>query len=551
MKTSLPFLLAVLLLASCGLDRTAGGSTSETSNGVAVLVLDQAGEPVAGVRVRIRPTDYLAGGAPATSDPSAGYIDTVTDDSGFVRLPKHLPSVRIEAFGRHGVGQGQVDSGMGAAAAVQLADPIEIKGNIVLQDGDGRARVQVRGLEHAVWTDSLGNFALDSLPAGQIKIRAWVPHSGRTAENHFFVSAGIVADVGVLVPQPDQATWTDSIRVFLNTKDGNAATTTEVDSVPILVQLDGTDFPVGAQADGRDLRVVDSSGKALPYAIASWSVAAKTAHVWVLVPAVRANDSTQWFRVRWGNPKLLDVSTPWTVFDSAAGWSGMWDLNRTYVDRAGRRRVADASPWADDGLLTGSPTVDAVDGLHFQAGGSDGLAMSGTGTSLTGAFTVLIHARPEASGIALLGLGDSAWNHGKKEFFLQASKATVRKRGWYPAFMAWADTSHNVYSVSNTAVDSSAWTFLVARHVLATGDSGSVEWFIGGSQVATTLTSSSAYEADHARDSLVVGLRMAEPDRFRGAMSEIWILRKAVTNDWIKIESECRKALGTLVRLRN
>jgi hypothetical protein len=541
--------LVGLLLAGCDFQRSAGGSTSETSNGVVVRVSTPAGTPAARARVRLRPVEYLQPGLPAAEDRSMGVWDTVTDDSGRIQLPSGACDASVEVFADSSAAQVRVAQGMDGEIALRLAPLARVVGRVALAPGDGPARVQARGLEHATWTDSTGAFVLDSLPSGLLRVRAWVP--GRVVEVALDLPSGARTNVGTLAPGREAGIWTDSVKVFLNTLDGNAATTTRVDSVPILVRLEGSSFPATAKDDGSDLRVADSTGLLLPFHLASWSPARLEAAVWVLVPSVRAADSSQWFRIRWGNPAAADASAPGSVFPASGGWSGAWDLERNYIDPVGRWRVGDAASGRDDGILTGAPTADPVAGLRFTASGRDGLALSGRSANLRGPFTVLIRDRPEAPGIILLGRGDSAWNHGKKAFFLQAQKSTVRKTGWYPAFMGWADTGYNVYSVSNTPVDSSAWTLLVARHTVGTGDSGAVEWFKDGAKVSTTATGAQDYEPDLARDSLIVGYRHASGYRFRGALAEIWILSRSVSDDWIRLEAECRKTGGgTLVRLR-
>jgi len=553
LKPLFPASLACALLLSCGEDRFAGGSSSETSNGLTIQVVDAAGNPAARTRLRLRPQEYLEGASPATSNPGVGIIDTITDDSGKVRFPQGIPAMRLEAFGSSGSVQAGIDSGK-RGIVVRLAPVGSVHGRVGLQPGDGPARIQARGLEHAVWTDSTGAFSMDSLPAGQIRLRAWVPRSLFSVESAFTLPAGGRLDVGSLVPLREAGRWTDSVRIVLNTLGGGGAIAAQVDSIPILVRLDGADFPAASRPGGADLRVVDSSGNALPFSVAFWSSSSLAAHFWVLVPAVRARDSAQWFRVRWGNPSGEDASAPWSVFASSSGWSGAWDFNRTYLDRRGARHVADASSWGDDGLLTGTPSPDAVDGLLFKGGGKDGMAASGVGTNLHGNFTVLIRARPENPGASFLLRGDSVWNHNKKAFYLgaAASAKIIHRPGWYPTFMAFADTTHNIYSVSNTGVDSSAWTFLVARHTLGAGDSGVVDWFVEGNRVASTQSGGTRFESDDfLHDSLIVGWRTLEAERFRGAMAEIWILGRAVGDDWVKLQSECRKdGGGTLVRIR-
>jgi hypothetical protein len=551
MKAWLPALGAVLL-SSCANDRVAGGSTSETSNGLTVQVIGADGTPAARTRLRLRPKEYLEGACPATSDPLSGIIDTVTDDSGFVRFSRELPSVHLEAYGSGLAGQDGIDSGK-HRIVLHLAPTGTIRGKVGLQVGDGPVRVQVRGLEHAVWTDSSGAFALDSLPSGPVRLRAWNPHSNLSTESVFGVPAGGASEVGTLVPLGEAGRWTDSARVVLNTRWGANSISGAVDSVPILVHMDGADFPVSARPTGSDLRVADSTGKGLPFSVAQWSTSSRIARFWVLVPSVRAQDSIQWFRLRWGNPLAEDASTPWTVFSASSGWSGVWDFNRTFEDRNGRTRIADASSWGDHGLLTGTPGIDPVDGLHFGTNARDGVTFPGAGTNLHGNFTVLFRARPERSGANFLQRGDSTWNHNKKAFYLgiAGSAKTTHKPGLYPTFTAFADTSHNVYSVSNVPLDTTDWAFLVARHTVGAGDSGSVDWFVAGSKVSTTLSGGMRYEADNpGRDSLIVGWRTMESERFRGAMAEVWILGRAVGDDWVKLESECRKpGGGSLVRL--
>lgn len=542
--------MALGFLASCDSGSVAGGSTSETSNGLVVQVVDMDGHPAVGARVRVRPADYLETDAPASQDPQRGILDTVTDDSGFVVLPRGLERGRMEAFDTTGAAQALLEGIETRTARLRLAPTCLVRGKVALKPGDLRARIQVRGLEHATWTDAAGFFQLDRLPSGTLDVRAWIPRRGASVETRQSVGPGGRGEAGMLDPVAESGVWTDSVKVVLDTRSGVGAITARVDSVPLLVHLLGGDFPVSAKSGGEDLRVTDSVGNAIPFFVSSWSASDLSARIWVLAPAVRPSDTTQWFRLRWGNPSADAASDPWSVFSARSGWSGVWNLSRNYVDRGGRWRVADATSWSNDGILTGAPGTDPVAGLRFGGSGMDGLAMSGSGTNLSGSFTVLIHAKPETRGAILLGRGDSSWDHGKKWFLLQDRGATRRIPGWYPAFMGWTDTAYNVYSVSNTPVDSARWAFLAARRSVGAGSDGAVEWFVDGSKVSTTLTKELGFEDDRARDSLFVGYRHAERSRFQGSMSEIWILSRAVSDDWIRLQAACRSPGSGLIRIR-
>jgi hypothetical protein len=539
--------LALFVLASCDSGSVAGGSTSETSNGLVVQVVDTAGRPVAAARVRVRPTDYLETDAPASQDRDRGIVDTIADDSGFVVLPRRLERGRLEVFDAAGAAQALLEEIETRTAKLRLAPTCKVRGKVALKPGDIRARIQVRGLEHATWTDGAGFFQLDRLPSGPLDVRAWIPRRAASVETRHSVAPGALGEAGTMEPASESGKWADSVQVVLDTRSGRGAISTRVDSVPLLLHLLGDDFPTTAKPGGEDLRVTDSAGNAMSFYVASWSAATLSARIWVLVPSVRPSDTTQWFRLRWGNPAAEAASDPWSVFSARSGWSGVWNMSRTYVDRLGRRRVPDATSWSSDGVLSGSPTMDPEAGLRFGGAGKDGLAISGAGVNLTGSFTVLVHAKPEVRGAVLLGRGDSSWDHGKKWFLLQDRGATRRIPGWHPAFMGWADTGYNVYSVSNTPVDSARWTFLAARH---SAEGAAVEWFVDGSNVSTTLTKESIYEGDRARDSLFVGHRHGSANGFRGSMSEIWILSSAVSDDWIRLQAACRVPGSGLVRIR-
>lgn len=537
---------ALALMMSCDSNQVAGGSTSETSNGVTVRVFDPEGRPAARALIRIRPEDYLASEAPASQDPAHGILDLRTDDSGKALLPARLIRGKVEAIGIGTGAQGSLDTA-GDRLDLQLAAGSILRGKVKLRSTDLAAKIQVRGLEHETWSDRNGDFSIDSLPAGLVKIRAWIPRRNASAETRATLVSGIRSTTAPLEPEAESGSgWSDSLEFHLDTRDG--LIDAEVDLAPLQLQLDGDDFPDSAQYDGSDLRVVDHAGDAVPFFVSRWSPASRQGRIWFLASSVQPSDTTRTYRLRWGKPDADPASDPWTVFDATEGWGGAWNLSRTYLDAQDRRRVVDATGWSNDGVLTGNPTIDPLQGLHFGRSGGDGLTISGSRTNLSSDFTVLIVAKPEVRGAILLGRGDSTWDHGKKWFTLQERGSDRRRLGWYPTFMGWTDTAFNAYSVSETKIDSGAWTFLAARR--STDGNGAVEWFVNGSKAATKLAGGTDYEADRARDSLFVGFRHGSASRFVGSLSEIWILNRPMSDDWIRLQAACRAPGSTLVRIR-
>lgn len=545
-RASIRLLLAATMLVACDSERVAGGSTSETSNGIAVRVFTPDGEPAARVLIRIRPEEYLASEAPASQDPTRGVLDLRTDDSGKAILPVRLVQGKVEAIGTLGRAQGSLDTAK-SRLDLHLAAGSVLRGRVKLRSTDFPAKIQVRGLEHDSWSDPEGNFTLGDLPAGPVRVRAWIPRRNASAETRATLAPGTPSAVEPLDPRGEsESGWTDSLEFFLDTRDG--LIDAEVDLAPLQLQLVGDDFPDSAKHDGSDLRVVDRTGKAVPFFVSQWSPNSRQGRIWFLASSIQPSDTTMNFRLRWGKTEADPASDPWTVFDPSHGWGGVWNLSRTYLDDQDRRRVVDATGWSNDGVLVGAVKEDPQLGLRFGRSGGDGLSMSGSRTNLSSDFTVLLLAKPEARGAVLLGRGDSAWDHGKKWFTLQERGSDRRRLGWHPTFMGWTDTAFNLYSVSETRIDSGAWSFLAARR--STEGDGAVEWFVNGSKAATKLAGGTDYEPDRARDSLFVGFRHGSTSRFVGSMAEIWILSRPMSDDWIRLQAACRATGGSLVRIR-
>ncbi|MBK9576867.1 MAG: hypothetical protein IPK50_03200 [Fibrobacterota bacterium] len=539
-------ILLAAALSACGLDRDAGGSTSETSNGLQVQVVRADGRPAARTRVRIRPADYLADEW-TRMDASKGIIDTVTDDSGCVRLRRPGGDLRIEALGATGQAQAHLDSSA-SIVNFRLAPPARLSGSVRLEPTDTRARIQVRGMERGIWTDSLGRFQLDSLPSGRIEVRASIVSRGAASEFLSALHPGESDSVAGIQASIEHPIWTDSVTILVDTR-ALPGLTSPVDSVPVLLRLSDTLFPANARMRGQDIRVVDSAGNAVPFFLEAFSREGRFALIRTFLPRTHPSRVAVALRVRWGDPLAESVASPGGVFSERFGWVGAWNLDRTYADPQGRLRAADASFFRDDAVLTGSPASDPEGGLRFSRSGTTGFAAAGDQVDFDHSFTVIWRLKPQERGQTFLGWGDSVWRSGKKDFYLQQPKVNVRQAGWNPAFTARADTGYNVYSISDKSVDSARWTILCARLDLSNTDSAAVQWFMDGTPTGQAATARLRYQGDLPRDSLVVGWRHTDSRRFTGSLSDILILRRAVSDDWIRLYSALLANPAGLVRL--
>lgn len=181
------FLLAGLTaLTGCGSsERTAGGSSYETENALAIRVLRPDGTPASGVDVRTRPLRWIEGESYDAS------LDLRSDSTGTIRL--NLPSGAWRLEARQG--------GMFAIRDVPASGRVSDLGSLrlgppALLQGRSRpgARIGIGGLHRSAVADAAGYFHIDSVPAGVHMLR----RIGSAERAFVQVGAGRSIDAGLL-----------------------------------------------------------------------------------------------------------------------------------------------------------------------------------------------------------------------------------------------------------------------------------------------------------------------------------------------------------------
>jgi hypothetical protein len=120
-------------------------------------------------------------------------------------------------------------------------------------------------------------------------------------------------------------------KIFINTKSSGASINTFVVGFPLLVRLDTTYFTRSffnaAAPNGADVRFKKSDGTPLPYQIERWDNVACVAEIWVKVDTVYPMIDSQYILMTWGTGPAIDNSNGGAVFDTAAGYVGVWHMN--------------------------------------------------------------------------------------------------------------------------------------------------------------------------------------------------------------------------------
>lgn len=146
------------LFAGCALDRTVGGSGSETTNTVHLAVVDVSGRPVAAARALVR----------TESDTATAGAAFETDEDGVVHLPAPSGPIWIE-----------VQAPDGAAALATLSDStsralratVRPSSNLLLSGFAPGQRIALPGLGRTAVAGSDGVARFDSLPSGAARAR--------------------------------------------------------------------------------------------------------------------------------------------------------------------------------------------------------------------------------------------------------------------------------------------------------------------------------------------------------------------------------------------
>lgn len=338
----LPFLwLSAALWSGCLFDtdspRTAGGGSSETTNGVILgYVRTPEGAPARSTRVILRPRNFLKDpGAPKTT---LKLAEGITDSSGRFAIDSvDAGDYYLEASdsGRNAVlfefSTGDRDT------MVLETRSLKPTGAIIGTIASGPAPasgafVQIYGLDRVARVNPAGAFSFNDLPEGRYTLRAALASSlndprelaGVTAQGADTTDVGTIP-LAASFADEDYAAWAHSRRIVINTTASGANVPKDISDFPLLIRLNRGNFDF-SQASGADVRFTDRYGKRLRYQVQRWDSAGQEAEVWVKVDTVHGLSRADFLTLHWGRPGAPDWSDSRQVFDTASAFGGVWHL---------------------------------------------------------------------------------------------------------------------------------------------------------------------------------------------------------------------------------
>jgi hypothetical protein len=314
---------------SCAMSPLAGGSSQQGNGVIAGCLVSAGGLPAAATQIRVRPTTYVQ--TPGSETNGIGKSDALTDRTGHFSISGISPgSYTIEANDRISsavlaTATVEEQSGTADVGTIGLKPYARIFGRVDAAPTENLPQkyVQVQGLERCARVGNDGTFAIIDLPEGTFDLRLVAADSTTASSELFGINATSDATASVVIP----AGWRYARKLRLNTTASGADVAAAVTGFPVLVRLAIGNFRFDqARPDGADLRFTKSNGAPLPYEIERWDATDGRAEVWVKMDTVYGNDSMQSLLMHWGNADAADGSNGATVFDTAAGFSGVWHL---------------------------------------------------------------------------------------------------------------------------------------------------------------------------------------------------------------------------------
>lgn len=385
-----------------GCDRAADGGSSEQGNAVSVVVLDPAGLPETGVRVRIRPADWIRGRFLSALDSADGF----TDGQGRFTSKRLAQGVyRVDASL-----EGFAASTVGGTSEGPIERTLEMaRGATLLLDGlDAADQVSLTGFDRVPSLLPDGRVRFDDLPASALVLHV----------------AGAAGTRRIELDAPAPGTTREYVFSPVGIDSASSWTLDSLGFPSILFGAGSIDFFLA----GGDVHVQRLSGT-----------------TWIPVATPYRVDSTQsgWFRYAGGSWIGAPRNLRWAVWPSDPGLAMAWESGGidspsvpmiTYrdavpvLDTAPRWVSMTSSQWVDFGIVTDT---------GFREGSLEFLARPGAGFSPASAYTLL----GEGGGRLLVGYLRGAL------FFLKSDDSVQRwvttppgqlaERRWYRVLATW------------------------------------------------------------------------------------------------------------------
>jgi hypothetical protein len=516
----------LFIIAKCSNVNPAGGGTIETTNGfIKGRVVDLRGNPAPYAQVTLLPENYnpLIDTVPfaiETADCSGNYaFRNLIDGSYNIQVLKLDDRTRSLICGikvcKDTVIAPTAALNKTGVVAVTLPDCTTMRFSYIYVPGT---------TIFTFLTRTGGTAFLDSVPAGSLPLISCSSINTTTSTAIRYNVAVISGDTSkVLNPS-----WAYACKLVLNTSATGAKVTSTIRNFPVLVRLTSSNFSfVEARAGGADCRFTKRNNTSLPFEVERWDSTDGQAEVWVRIDTVYGNNDSQSIIMYWGNPTAMSASNSGAVFDTAAGFQGVWHLAQGGTDTA-----RDATYNHFNGVpyrMSANSTVPGIIGTCQQFDGDSGF-FDITGTA-SGKLNFPENGLYTVSAWVYLDTLD-ALNHaivakGNQQYALKVY--TTKKWEFFEY-----ETQPLGYDQTASPASANAWT-----HLAGVRNNGKQYLYINGACVDSADTFITSGHQRYTGYDVTIG-KLTEYSTgvvysFKGKIDEARISNVACSADWIKL----------------
>jgi hypothetical protein len=531
----LGFLFAgIVFFLNCALPPLSGGTSTTDNPKVIGAIIGDDGWPAPNTRVDLIPENF-----DPLRDSAALAVDT-TDESGRFELlvPQqgvfNIQAVHLVRLTR------LLIRGIVVAAG---NDSVHVTGDTLKRTGSVRVDLpdsidRANGYLYFPGTTIFMSLAgagarvvIDSMPAATLSA---VCYTTKNAP----VPTVLRYDVRVLpgatsvVAMPD---WKYSARFFLNTASSGAGVAGSIFDFPVLVRLNNGNFSFShALTNGDDIRFSKENGSPLACEIERWDPVAGHAEVWVKVDTVYGNDSTQSITMYWGNSNASGTSNSAAVFDTAAGFAGVWHMGENGDS------VHDATADAFHGANSGSAMAAGVIGNSRKFADGNYLKISGllkSPSSVT--LSAWVQSEKPAGGQDVISIGDAVMI---RLDYLGGKGVS----GWYHNSPITSDDSKYAIDSSGRYLANTGWHYLTFS---ISAETHVQTLYIDGEKCAVSNDVNPIYYAGLGVDTYIGIHGNGKTNyNFAGQIDEVRASNISLSPDWVKLCFMNQKSQDALVK---
>jgi len=537
------------MIGSCVQPVSQGGGGSEVE--VTGLVYTSDNTPAVATQVKLIPQNFNALSEAAAHEV---LVDTSDTDGhySFKNVKQgiyNIQAVKIDERTRMLITGIVVDDHQNVVPAGRLLLPGVVKLMLPYSKShNGFARIPGTDIITPV-TAGKSEIIIDSVPEGIVPSIVF----SNTDDTGNVVLARDVQVVSSQTTAIIDTSWHYKQQIVLNTSVSGANVTGTVYKFPVLVRLTKATFNFSqAQNHGNDICFTSIDGRPLYHEIEQWDSIGTTASLWVMVDTISGNNSSQSIMMYWGSPDVTTSPLSQSVFDTAAGFEGVWHLNE-----AGDENVIDATGNHFDGIAyhmsTLSPARGVIGYAHQFDGDSGYIRMPNTASgklnfSETDTFTLSAWVYADTFDNVYRTIATK----GYQQYFLQLSYFPSGSPLWQLSTYYQQDNWH----MSDYTATARSWVLLTCVK------QGNSQYLYCNSELVDNSTTVYSHKDvvlnRDTTDDFSIGRFLKEatyPTKFgycyfKGKIDEVRVSSVARSADWIRLSYMNQRNDNTLVQFK-